>query len=145
MNLQQIQELWSEDCKIDKSELDKESLRIPEIHNKYYKIFLGERIVYREMENEHNNLVKLKHQYYLGKFSDEDYKETGWSFQPKIISKLEIPMYLSSDKHMQDSLMKLSAQKEKIDYLDSIIRNLNNRNFIIKNAIDFLRWSHGTT
>ena len=34
MKLEEIQELWSSDCVIDDTELDLESVKIPELHNK---------------------------------------------------------------------------------------------------------------
>ena len=42
MKLEEIQELWSSDCVIDDTELDLESVKIPELHNKYLKIFSEE-------------------------------------------------------------------------------------------------------
>ena len=39
MKLEEIQELWSSDCVIDDTELDLESVKIPELHYKYLYIF----------------------------------------------------------------------------------------------------------
>ena len=39
MKLEEIQESWSSDSKIDDTELDNESLKIPELHHKYFRIF----------------------------------------------------------------------------------------------------------
>ena len=38
MNLEEIQELWNRDREIDYTELGTESIRIPQIHDKYLKI-----------------------------------------------------------------------------------------------------------
>ena len=38
MKLEDIQELWTSDCVLDDLQLDVESTRIPELHNKYFKI-----------------------------------------------------------------------------------------------------------
>ena len=39
MKLEEIQESWSSDSQIDDTQLDNESLKIPELHHKYYRIF----------------------------------------------------------------------------------------------------------
>ena len=44
MKLEAIQELWNRDREIDYTELGTESIRIPQIHDKYLKIYTDERI-----------------------------------------------------------------------------------------------------
>ena len=39
MNLEQIQEMWEKDSKIDPDNLHDESLKIPQLHSKYYTIY----------------------------------------------------------------------------------------------------------
>ena len=39
MNLEEIQALADKDLKLDDTELDIESLKTPELHNKYLKLF----------------------------------------------------------------------------------------------------------
>ena len=43
-------DLWAEDSKIDRTELGEESIKIPQLHHKYYKMYSLERL----------NLVKLQ-------------------------------------------------------------------------------------
>lgn len=143
MKFEDIEKLWSEDCYIDKSELAVESLKIPSLHHKYYKIYVSEKIMYKKMENDHKELMKRKYDYLTGKFSDDDYAATGWPVQNKIILKSDIPIHMDADKDLCNSLLKLAAQKEKADFLESIIKTLKDRNFTIKNAVDFLRWTSG--
>jgi len=35
ISLQELQEIWQEDCKVDELNLGQESSRIPELHSKY--------------------------------------------------------------------------------------------------------------
>jgi hypothetical protein len=44
MKLEEIESLWEQDSKIDRTDLDNESLKIPMLHSKYYKIYLREKI-----------------------------------------------------------------------------------------------------
>ena len=49
MKLEDIQELWHRDSEIDYTELGTESIRTPQIHDKYLKIFTDERIRLKEL------------------------------------------------------------------------------------------------
>ena len=39
MNLEAIQEMWEKDSKIDPDNLHDESLKIPQLHSKYYTLY----------------------------------------------------------------------------------------------------------
>ena len=142
MKLETLEEMWSIDSKIDRSSLDAESLKIPELHQKYYKLYLREKFQFKSDENMYNQFFKLKHEYYTGKLSSEELKEFGWEpFQ--FVLKGDLQIYLDADKEICERLLKLEIQKEKIRFLESIIENLNRRSFSIKNAIEFIKFSNG--
>ena len=52
-------------------------------------------------------------------------------------------MFIESDKDFLELLEKISYQKEKIEYLESIVKSLNTRGFQIKNAIEWKRFTMG--
>lgn len=142
MKLEEIVELWNEDVKIDRTELDAESIKIPSLHNKYYKIYIQEKIKLKAEDQEYKSYYKLKHEYYTGKLSKQDLDENGWEpFQ--FVLKNDISIYLEADKELSDRLLKLQVQKEKVEFLESIIKTLNNRGFLLKSAIDFIRFTSG--
>ena len=39
--------------------------------------------------------------------------------------------------------MRIVMQKEKLDFLEEVIKNLNQRNFQIKNAIEWRKFTQG--
>ena len=143
MKLEDIQELWHRDSEIDYTELGTESIRIPQIHDKYLKIFTDERIRLKGIEFELSKMVRTKTEYYSGKMSQEELERYGWEQYLGRLLKNEIVKYIESD----DDIIKLKQQlvvlQEKINYLDSVIRMINNRGFQIKNALDWLKFSHG--
>ena len=143
MKLEDIQELWHRDREIDYTELGTESIRIPQIHDKYLKIFTDERIRLKGVEFELSKLVRTKTEYYSGKMSQEELERHGWEQYLGRLLKNEIANYIESD----DDVIKLKQQlvilQEKITYLDSVIKMINNRGFQIKNALDWLKFSHG--
>ena len=143
MKLEDIQELWHRDSEIDYTELGTESIRIPQIHDKYLKIFTDERIRLKGVEFELSKMVRIKTEYYSGKMSQEELERRGWEQYLGRLLKNEIANYIESD----DDVIKLKQQlvilQEKITYLDSVIKMINNRGFQIKNALDWLKFSHG--
>jgi hypothetical protein len=142
MKLEEIEALWEQDSKIDRTDLDNESLKIPTLHSKYYKIYLREKVQLKAEEQEYKIYYKLKHEYYTGKMSKEDLDEHGWEpFQ--FVLKNDLQVYIDADKDIADRLLKLQVQREKVDLLESIIKTLNGRGFLIKNAVDFIRFTSG--
>lgn len=143
MKLEEIEALWEQDIKIDRTELDTESLKIPSLHGKYYKIYLREKVQLKAEEQSYKQYYKLKHEYYTGKLSQSELNELGWEpFQ--FVLKNDLQVYMDSDKDLCERLLKLSVQKEKVQYLEDIIKTLNTRGFLIKNAIDFIRFTSGS-
>jgi N6-adenosine-specific RNA methylase IME4 len=51
--------------------------------------------------------------------------------------------YIESDDLFIESTIKVAMQEEKVSYLDSIIKSLNNRGFQIKSAIDWAKFTSG--
>lgn len=142
MKLEEIEALWEQDSKIDRTDLDNESLKIPTLHSKYYKIYLREKVQLKAEEQEYKLFYKLKHEYYTGKMSKEELDEHGWEpFQ--FVLKNDLQVYIDSDKDIAERLLKLQVQREKVELLESVIKTLNGRGFLIKNAIDFIRFTSG--
>lgn len=142
IKLETLEEMWEQDCKMDRTELADESLKIPMLHSKYYKLYLREKIQLKAEEQDYKLFYKLKHEYYTGKLSQEDLTQYNWEpFQ--FVLKGDLQIYIDSDKDLSERLLKLQVQREKVELLESIIKTLNNRGFLIKNAIDFIRFTSG--
>lgn len=143
MTLEEIFTEWAEDCKIDKSDLDNESLNTPKIHSKYLKMFTMERLSLQRLEAEYKILVKLKYEYFGGTLDIDTVRERGWQPNPKLILKADINMHIEADPEIQKLTLKIGLQREKISTLDSILKTIANRGFQIKNAIDWNRLMNG--
>lgn len=143
MKLEDIENLWAVDSKMDRTQLDVESLRIPELHQKYYKIFIRERVQLKAEENDYATFYNYKVEYYQGILDKETLDKFGWEpFQLNII-KADIPRYIDADREVQERKLKIHVTREKVDFLESIIKTLNTRGFAIKNAIDFIKFLNG--
>ena len=143
MKLEDIQELWHRDSEIDYTELGTESIRIPQIHDKYLKIFTDERIRLKGVEFELSKMVRTKTEYYSGKMSQEELEQHGWEQYLGRLLKNEIVKYIESDDDVIKLKQQLVVLQEKVNYLDSVIRMINNRGFQIKNALDWLKFTNG--
>lgn len=143
MTLDEIQAAWKQDSSIDRTALGEESLKIPQLHSKYFNMFSQERLVMKKMETDYKRILRLKHEYYTGVISEEDLREQNWEpFMLKIL-RTDLALYLDSDKELQHLQLKLDLQKEKVDFLDSAIKSLTTRGYQIKNAIDWTRFQMG--
>ena len=69
MKFEEIQKLWTSDCNIDETELGQESVKIPQLHNKYLILHSNERLRLKSLRYEYSKLVKLKKEYYGGRLS----------------------------------------------------------------------------
>jgi hypothetical protein len=142
MKIEEIVELWKEDSNIDRTELGDEAIKIPKLHHKYYEIFIKERLQLRYFESEMKQLKLDKYEFYT-QGPNEDTPST-WKLPPKgMILKTDIPMYMDADKEIIQLSLKIGLQQEKTEFLEAIIKTLNNRGFNIKAAIEWQRFTMG--
>jgi len=143
MKLEDLEEYWSKDAKINDFDLDKESLKTPVLHGKYYGFYNAEKMRLSKLNIEVSHLKRIKWEYYTGKLCDEELDVYGWEpFQIKLL-KSDIDMYLEGDADLNDLKVKISLQKQKCTFLEDIIKFLNVRGFAIKNAIDWRKFTQG--
>ena len=143
MKIEEIMDLWQEDANIDRTELGDAALIIPKLHHKYYKIFVNERMVLRKYEAEMKTLKLDKYEFFTQGPSEET-KDKGWRMPAKgLILKSDIPTYMDADSDIINLNLKIGLQQEKVDLLDSIIKTIINRNFIIRSAIDWQKFTMG--
>ena len=143
MKLEEILDLWAEDCLVDRTELGEESLKLPLLHSKYLRIFTEEKLLLRRLENERKEMLLLKHDYYRGVMAEEDLKANGWEPFRLNVLKSDIPMYIEADQDIIKINLRIAMQQEKVDSLESIIRSINNRGYLIKNAIEYEKFKVG--
>lgn len=143
MKLEEIQEFWNADREIDITELANESVRIPQIHDKYLKIYIDERIRLKGLQFELIKLVRLKTDYYAGKLTQEELEKLGWEQFLQRLLKNEISTYIEADEDIIKSKKNIVLIEEKCYYLDSIIKMISNRGFQIKSAIDWIKYKSG--
>lgn len=143
MKLDDIQTLWGEDVNIVDDMLDEEALKIPRLHQKYYKIYSTEKLLLSKLKADLKTLSALKWEYYAGELAEEDLEENGWEPFPKRVLKADIPRYVDADKQIIEYTLKIAHQQEKVDFCSDIIKSLRDRGFLIKNAIEWRKFTNG--
>ena len=140
MDLEALQNQVDVDLKIDDTELDLESIRTPQLHNKYLKLFTKYSLQLKKVKDDYDGLYKFKWEYYTGKSTMEVYQAE--PFDLKVL-KADVHIYLNADKELQ----KLGQRQEYLNvvvvYLERVLREINNRNWNIRNTIEWKKFLHG--
>lgn len=141
MNLETIQEMWQRDSVIDPDNLHDESLKIPQLHSKYYTIYNTITLL-REKARESFNKVKLeRYNYYTGKAPAEVYEEDPFPY--KVRDKEALQRHLDADERLNKIDLKIRYYDIMLKFLEEVIRNISNRTYQIKNSIEFLKFTAG--
>ena len=113
MKLDEILDMWSTDCNVDRTELGEEALKIPKLHSKYLRHYSEERLLLRKLEEEKRELIKLKHDYYRGILPEEDLKSNGWEPFRLNVLKSDIPMHIDADQDIIKMNLKIECKVKK--------------------------------
>lgn len=140
MNLDEIQSLWEQDSFIDQDNLHEESVKIPLLHSKYYKIYNNILLLKKLEESKYKELKKKKWEYYTGKADPEVYVENPFEYK---VLRQDLDKYMDADKEIIRIITKIDYFNVMLDYLNSILKTISNRTFQIKNAIDFMKFTAG--
>ena len=140
MTLEELQELADKDLKINDTELDLESLKTPQLHNKYLKELTKFKLLLTKADSDYRVLKRIKWEYYTGKADPKVYAEQ--PFDLKIL-KTDIDKYLEADDDLIRAISKVKYLEAVVEFLDRTLRQITNSTFTIKNAIDWRKFTSG--
>jgi hypothetical protein len=140
-DLDTIQKMWEEDCKIDADNLHTESLNIASLHAKYFDIYNNIVLLKKKAEQQRKNIRHDRYEYYTGKADPDVYVEN--PFPKKIRDKETLQKYLDADEKLSQVCLKIDYYDTMLNYIESILKMIQNRTFQIKNAIEFVRFTAG--
>ena len=140
MDLEQLQIEADKDLKINDTELDLESLKTPQLHNQYMKHLTKFKLLLTRAEDEYKILKRNKWEYYTGKSDPAVYQLKPFNLK---ILKQDVDKYIEADEEMQKATQKVKYLETVVDFLDRTIRQVSNRTFTIKNAIDWRKFTSG--
>ena len=135
-NLEQILETWKKDAEIDQTEPGKELIKIPLLHNKYLTILTKHKIASKKAHFDYLRMRKVKLDYFGGRMSAEELEEYGW--QPfQFVLKSDMSTYMEADKDLIKLLEKKVYHDECISVIESIMQELKQRTWQLR---DFISW-----
>ena len=140
MTLEELQQSVNKDLKLDDTELDSESARIPLLHNKYLQHFNKFSLLLKKAQQELSVLEREKWEYYTGKADASVYAQRPFNFK---LLRADVDQYILSDEEYIKAKQKVDYLNACVDFLDRTIRQITNRTFTIKNAIDWRRFTSG--
>ena len=140
-DLEMIQKMWEKDSIIDPDNLHTESLNIPILHSKYFEIYNTIILLKKKAEQQKKNIRHQRYEYFTGKADPDVYLEN--PFPKKIRDKETLQGYLDSDEKLSQSSLKVDYYDVMLSYLQDIMKMIHQRNYQIKNAIDFQKFASG--
>ena len=140
MTLEELQQSVNKDFKLDDTELDAESIKIPLLHNKYLQHFNKFSLLLKKAEYDHKTMTRDKWEYYTGKADPHVYQQR--PFDIKVL-KADVHIYMDSDPDLQKADQKVAYLNQIVKYLEQVLRSITNRTFLIKNAIEWKKFTSG--
>ena len=143
MNLEELKNSITKDSQIDSTELGNESLKIPQIHSKYLNMLTELRLLLSKLQHDFAILRLRKWKIYTGKASQEELESWGEEPFDLDILKTDVDKFMDADKTLIDLKLKISLNETKIKMIEEFLQSVNNRNFMIRSAIDWQKMMNG--
>lgn len=143
MNIENIKAQAELDTAIDVNHLEDESTKVPQIHNKYLVILMDEKLILESMESKLKVLRRDKWLYYSGKMSSEELKQKGWQPFDLSILKQDLDRFIDSDSEVINLSHKVFLQKEKVNYIESVVKIIAGKMWNIRSAIEWIKFTQG--
>lgn len=140
ITIDELRAMIVEDSSIDRASLDVESLKTPYLHGKWTAIFFDELRELKILESKCKVLTLKKFHYYTGKATDEEYHQNPLDHK---VLKQDLELYLDADLELGALRLKTSEQKAKCELIERQLKEISQRNWHIRNAIEFLKFKNG--
>lgn len=142
MTLTELQEDVKKDLKIQGDELTFEAVRTPEIHNKYNRMLMSERLALKKLEREWDRTHLAQWEYYRKKADPAVYEEKPLL---KKIMDADVKHYIAADPELQELRVRMDSKEELIDFLKRTMDQIAQRTWLIRNAIENYKYLNGDT
>ena len=143
INLDKIQSMWQEDCKIDIDNMHEESIKIPQLHSKYHEILNNLILLRTKAQKIQKSVRHERYEYYSGKADPDVYERE--PFPKKVRDKDALIRYMDADDRVSEANLKVEYYDVMINYTESILKQISNRTYQIKNSIEWHKFQAGFT
>lgn len=142
MNITELKAELEKDLKIDIENLEIESVNLPGLHGKWLGFAMDQQGLLIGLRGKMKRMDLQKRNYYLGKGSRQEYKDKPFN---QTVLKSEVQSFINADPDIRKLQEKIEAKEVLIQYLESAARAVANKQWQIKNAIEFIKFKHGVT
>ena len=144
VDLDKLQTMWQQDCKIDDINLEKESLNTPNLHAKYVVILSTAKLNLQKERSDYYKLRRYKWRYFRGELSQRELEELGWEqYLGSKPLKNEMDEHLDGDFDLIKKKDKIAYWETVVDFVERVLRSVNSRGWDIKNAIEWHKFTNG--
>ena len=140
MTLEELQNIVEKKLKINDTELDLEALKTPQLHNEFLKHYNKFKLMKTKASAELATIKLHKWEYYTGKADPMVYQQKPFNLK---ILKQDVDKYIEADEDYQKIKQKVDYLETIVDFLDRTIRQIQNRGFLIKDAIEWRKFTSG--
>lgn len=140
MNINELQDMWRQDSKIDMGNLQEESLRVPELHSKYYDIFNNLRLLKAKIIEDRKQIKKKKNDLFTGKgnYPVEEIPNAIYKGKSE-----DLKIAIEGDQDYSKMTLKIEYYDSMIDFVCDILKMIHGRTYQIKNCIDVQKFLSG--
>ena len=142
MHIDNLKEQWTKDSALS-SDYHRESMKIPQLHSKYLNYFFDEKKDLTRMSKALARMRRIRFEYYTGTIEPGMLDKFNWEPFLRKILKTEVNMYLDSDDVLSTMEVELQDQKDKIHFIEEVLKQIGQRNFQIKEAISWQKFVSG--
>jgi hypothetical protein len=131
-----LQEAWDLDCQIDDNYLGETTTATPKLHAKYLKLLVNVKLKHTKLQSDYNLLRKNKFRLYRGELSRDELTALAWEqWQGVKPIKSELDQMLEGDQDINNLQVKLEYLSTMIYFLESVLRQLQSRDYQISTAV----------
>lgn len=143
INLDDLTQQWKTDSAIDITNITAETIRLAELHANYYHLYVTEGVRLRKLKSQRDKLLKDKINYYSGSMDIEEIRDLGWQPLPRMIMKADVQRYVDADNEVIELNLKIGYQNDIVDYIESILKQINNRGYNLRLIFDVRKFESG--
>ena len=143
MKLEQLELMWKEDTHIDIKNLGEEALKIPVLHQKWYKIYMQERLLLTQIKARIEQMEIILDGFFNKSLTVEELVKYNLSYSDKKFLKPDIPKHIATHPLMIDLRLNHQLQSEKCEFVKDVLKMIHGRSFIIKDAIEWAKYTAG--
>ena len=104
---------------------------------------MDEKLVLTKYESDLRILNKNKWLYYSGKMSQEQLKLLSWEVFELALLRTDVDRFIESDTDIIVLQNKCIMQREKVSYIEQVVKLIANKIWNIRAALDWIKFTQG--